>query len=1611
MSDALESFSPPIRAWFRETFGEPTPPQAAGWPAIQRGDHTLILAPTGSGKTLAAFLWGIDEIFRNPQSAPGVHLLYISPLKALNNDIERNLAAPLAGIREVAARMGIDPPPLRVAVRTGDTPGAARVAMLKQPPHVLITTPESLYLLLTSPRAREMLRTVRTVIVDEIHTMVGEKRGVHLSLSLERLEHLAGGRIQRIGLSATVRPLEEAARFLGGQEPKDRRPETEDRGQENAHSPPYGRLPLPHSPTPPRPVTIIDTGYRKPLDIQVVTPVDDFRSLPGESVWPTVIPHVVGDIMRHRSTLIFCNNRRLAERTADRLNAQITAERSEEVEPGSTAVLAPGGIMRDRGMFAIGAEGPIRAHHGSMSKEARRQMEEDLKAGRLPALVGTSSLELGIDIGAVDLVVQLQSPKSVSQGLQRVGRSGHLVGQTSRGRIYATFREDLVEAAAVARGMLEGDVEPTATPRNPLDVLAQQIVAMVSVEEWSSSALFDCVRQAYAYGDLSRSSFDSVLEMLSGAYQRLGGPGHVSLRARIVWDRVNDRVAALPGTRMLALSNAGTIPDTGAYDVYLPDGKTKVGTLDEEFIFETRVGDVFLLGSNTWRVQEIDNDRIVVADAAGVVPRMPFWRGDYPWRPFELGARIGRLRREVAERLAKEGERPRAGAASDGEAGLSSSSSGFPSLVEWLRHDYALDERSAHHLLEYVRGQIEAIGAFSSDKMIVVESFVDSVGDPRMVVHSPFGGRVNGAWSLALGDALRERFGMDVETQVDDDGILIRLPQSGGAAPVDIVRNMTYAQARERILRELPQSALFGAHFRKNAGRALLLPKARGQKRTPFWLQRLKAKDLLATVLQYQDFPLVAETYRDCLADVLDMPHLQEVLDGIQAGRIEVVAVDTIVPSPVAAGLLFNLISVYMYEWDAPKAERQLQALAVRSDTLDDLLSGAQAAALTRPEAVARAVAQAAHSGPERAARTADELAVFLAELGDLSSAELLSRCAGEGADWLSQLAAQGRIVELPIPTAHGQEARWVLAELAAEYRETFDQGPGRPWGEGYSAHGAEGILRRFLRHAGPVTRSEILDRYAFEEEALDEALAGMVAGREVVQGYFNLSPQPALSAKEGGSVLQFCDRHLFEQFQRSTLAILRREVQPVPIAAYAHFLLGWQGLLGRQGGILGTGDHPGTPASTTVQVQVSSLQDAMELLRGAALPGMIWERDVLPGRVPGFHADDLAALCESGSWVWAMSGQDPRRADVRFFRRGEGRLFIGSPREAGLSEPAGRVLAFLRDEGASFMTDLQAGLGLKPANLRLALVELSLAELATNDALAALHGLLAHRGDAEGLRPLRSALEEELAERLAQHAERGPRRPTGVAARDRYHSARRRVAQRLHSQQDETDIDLWRGRWALLHRTGILGAAQSGAELALAQARVLLARYGLVTRETIAHEQGPWMWDALYEQLQRMELRGEVRRGYFVTGLSGVQFAMPDAVEALRAARNDVGGESGANESLVVMNATDPANIYGAAGMERAPVFARLPSTHLVLGRGWPVVVAEDSGERLTVAADAAPDEIRRALQSYLERPHAPRRQAISTWNDEPVLDSSGVSLLQALGFSRTPAGLERWV
>jgi ATP-dependent helicase Lhr and Lhr-like helicase len=1663
MNHVLQTFSPPVRDWFRAALGEPTPPQVEGWPAIQRGEHTLILAPTGSGKTLAAFLWGIDLLFRElsqndpaPDSTdpvspatchlppatrptPGIRLVYISPLKALNNDVQRNLRTPLAGIKHRAHELGLDFPDISVLVRSGDTPQRERQAMVSRPPHILITTPESLYLMLTSPRARDIFRTVRTAIVDEIHTLAGNKRGVHLALSLERLQHLAGQPVQRIGLSATIRPLAEVARFLGGNEwvgvDKERGrqvdKETSRQGDEGAEE---GRV------LRPRAVTMVDAGYRKALDLRVETVVEDFRSLPGESIWPSIMPRVAALIRQHRTTLIFANDRRRAERTADRLNEQIAAEAA-----GRDSGLIEQGVARGLGMMAAGTgahAGPIRAHHGSMSKEARLEMEQQLKAGQLPALVGTSSLELGIDIGAVDLVVQLQSPKSVAQGLQRVGRSGHLVGQTSKGRIFPTHREDVMEAAAIAGGMLRGDVEPVATPRQPLDVLAQQIVAAVAVEDWEVDALYDLLRSAYAYQELTPRVYRAVLEMLAGAVvSSQSGRGHSDLKARLSWDRVNHRLAALPGTRLTALTNGGTIANRGAFGAYLGNSKTKLGELDEEFVYETRIGDTFMLGSQVWRVIEITDDKVQVVEAPGSVPRMPFWRGDYPWRPFELGKRVGEFRRAVAERLlavremmgeegkegneGKEGKQGEEGTEPEDGWGLSQwleqarravqyEHAAVPSglritnyalraltdLLDWLHRDYALDDNSAWQVLAYAASQLDSAGAISSDRAIVVELFDDALGDPRLVVHSPFGGRVNGALGLALASALRERTGVEPEVQSNDDGILLRYAAGEADFPTDVVAGMTPQEARERLLHELPNAAVFGAHFRQNAARALLLPSLGKGKRTPFWLQRLRAKDLLQAVRQVPDFPIVAETYREVLQDVLDLPHLEQVLAGIQAGDIEVVAVESLRPSPVAQSLLWSFASIYMYEWDTPKAERQLQTLAAQADLLQDLLKDVALDQLLRPEAVAEVRSRLQHTAPTTLVRSAEELAVLLQQMGDLSSGEIAQRAAVDPSPWISQLAGQRRIALLAIPTAHGPADRWVAAEYVHEYAAAFatptaSHPTNLPAHQSTNLPASLSILTRCLRHAGPVTVDAIRQRYAFPADWLQAELDRLVGAGDLAHGRFTpddsgLRITHYALAQTPTVAPEYVDRQTLEQIHRRTLSILRQEVQPVPLAAYADFLARWQHM------------HPAGRLEGP-----GALTQVVQQLRALPVAGQVWERDVLPLRLAHYDPAELSALCQDGELVWVGSGDsDPRRARVRFLFRGEGSAFLApAPQDlAALSEPARQVYAFLRSEGAVFFADICGALELAEDAAEAALIELALAGLATNDSLDTLRQIVLRGGAAAtSVRQPLSALETDLAERLGPRPLRvGPgRRP----AQSELRAARRRVRQRLEAAPPSR----WSGRWAAVHRFGVLGKPLPADEIASRQARQLLARYGVVTRDSLAGEEGAWDWGRIYATLQRLEMRGEVRRGYFVQGLPGVQFALPEVVERLRALRSDD------DETLVVLNACDPANLYGPA-QEGGPLaatgeplaFARIPSTWLVQQRGLPVLLAEDTASRITTAQGADDTVVQAALQALVQHLATfERRLMVHTWNGDPVLESPGQPLLEVVGFYREYPGM----
>ncbi|MEJ5308452.1 MAG: DEAD/DEAH box helicase [Anaerolineae bacterium] len=1705
----LSSFLPPVRDWFAETFGAPTPPQAQGWPAIQRGDHILILAPTGSGKTLAAFLWGIDQLFRelsesanhesrimnhesrithrkskiqNPKSKieEGIRLVYISPLKALNNDIHRNLRVPLAGIRVKADDMGLDLPHIRVAVRSGDTPQRERQAMLREPPHILITTPESLYLLLTSPKARGMFRTVHTVIVDEIHTLAGNKRGVHLSLSLERLQHLAEQPFQRIGLSATIEPLDEAARFLGGYEWRE-----EDSLQPSAVS---GQLPASSIEYPeseiqnlkskilsPRPVTIINAAYQKALDLKVVTVVKDFRNLPGESVWPSIIPRVLDLIRSHKTTLIFTNNRRLAERAGDYLNEQWAAE-----SVGEATGLIKDGAATGIGLMATGdgtRAGPVRVHHGSVSKETRLEIERQLKAGELPALVGTSSLELGIDIGTVDLVVQLQSPKSVAQGLQRVGRSGHLVGQTSVGRIFPTHREDVIEAAAIAGGMLRGAVEPTHTPRHPLDVLAQHIVAMVAVEPWDADALFCLVRQAYAYTDLTARAFQTTLEMLAGRYP---SQAYRELRARLDWDRVNNKLAPLPGSRMLALSNGGTIPNTGAFGAYLPDGKTKLGELDEEFVFETRIGDTMMLGSQVWRVLDIDENRVIVTEAPGAIPRMPFWRGDFPWRPYELGQRVGAFRRAVAEKLEalrRDLDLPDTTPFKDildayhrdtentekDEEKLRELRVSVVNLLTWLQENYALDTNSAWNTLDYLASQLDQTGVLATDRSILVEVFTDPLGDPRMVVHSPLGGRVNGPWGLALAGALRERTGVEIEVETNDDGILLRLLESDADFPLDVVTDMGPDEARERILRELPESAVFGARFRQNAARALLLPGVGRGKRTPFWLQRLRAKELLQVVRPFDDFPIVVETYRDCLQDVLDLPHLEEALDGIQRGDITVTVMESRTPSPVAESLMFNFISTRMYEWDTPKAEQQLQLLTVNRDLLQDLLKDVALNELLRPEAIDAVRGQLQHTAPTALARTAEELAVLLQQMGDLSPSEVAQRALVDPSSWIAHLTGAGRVIGMDIPTATKPEFRWVFAEYQAEYAAAFPpsippsggevSSPPVGGTEGGTVGGTEGgrrrILERFLSYAGPVTLDAIRARYAFPVDWLEAELDRLIAARELVHGHFTPQVEGAPAPEA-----EFVDRRALEQIHRRTLTILRKEVQPVPFTVYADFLARWQHLApplsppmgGMKGGEIASpplgrmkgeeiaspplgrmkGEEIASPPLGRMKggetssppvggTEGGSLVKILQQLRALPVVGRIWERDVLPLRLPQYNPAELDALCQSGELVWIGSGgTDPRYGRVRFLFRGEGNVFLStdSTDETDFSNPLKSVQSvdtlavykFLKSEGAVFFNDIGEALGLDEKAVEAALIELVMAGLVTNDSLEAMRQIV-QEGKPQPQTPRQySSLEADLAQRRAELGL--DTRPVGYKpAQARYRSARQRVRQRVaQTTQAQAAPQRRVGRWTLVQRFSIMGKPISAGERAARQARQLLARYGIVTHECLENETGAWDWNLIYQELQRQEMRGEVRRGYFVQGLSGAQFALPEVVEQLRALR-----DATEEAEPIVLNACDPANLYGPAreGSD-ALTFTRIPSTWLIQVRGLPVLVAANTGAALTTAPGVDEGTLQRALKAlFTHLTNFETRVIVETWNDQPVLDSAGAPLIEAVGGYRYYPGM----
>ncbi|MGI8593321.1 MAG: DEAD/DEAH box helicase, partial [Solirubrobacteraceae bacterium] len=1050
----LSAFTPRVREWFASAFEAPTPAQVKAWPAIATGEHVLISAPTGSGKTLAAFLWGLDRLAADPwgdgsEQERRTRLVYVSPLKALAYDVERNLRAPLRGI-------GSD---VRVAIRTGDTPQSERMAMRRRPPDVLVTTPESLYLMLTS-QARKILTGVEWVIVDEIHAVAATKRGAHLALTLERLETLAERPIQRIGLSATQNPLEEVGRFLVG---------------------------------PRRRCTIVDAGIRKPLDLQIHVPVesmvepeqssdplDPLDPLEGgeatrRSIWPAIYPELLRLVREHHSTLIFVNSRRGAERLALRLNELAAQGDAEGAEGGGSAgptrANAPGderGAPREM----------ARAHHGSLAREERQVVEELLKTGQLPCLVATSSLELGIDMGAVDLVLQVESPKSVSRGLQRIGRAGHKVGDTSKGRIFPKFRADLLECAVVAKRMRDGAIEPTVVPRNPLDVLAQQIVAMAAVEDVNVSELHALVTRTYSYETLSRELLENVLDMLDGRYP---SAEFSELRARVVWDRVGGVVRARKGSRQLAITNAGTIPDRGLFAVTLPDGR-RVGELDEEMVYEARPGQTFLLGASTWRIEEIGRDRVIVTPAPGAPGAVPFWKGDGVGRPKELGEAIGAFAREAVGQTAAE-----------------------------LERDYALDGRAARNLLDYLGEQEQATRVVPSDRTLVIERFRDEIGDWRLCILSPYGGRVHAAWGLALSARIRDEYGLESDAIWSDDGIIVHLPDADEPPGAELVL-IEPDEVEERVVAELGASALFGARFRENAGRALLIPRARPGKRTPLWQQRLKAQSLLEVAKRYAQFPIILETYRECLRDVLDLPGLQDLLTRLHRRELSLVEVETKTASPFASSLLFDYVATYMYEGDAPNAERRAAALSLDRELLRELLGQEELRDLIDADALEQVEADLQHRSRRTQAETRDALHDVLRRIGDLREEEIRARVM-EGIDaagMLTALEAERRAIRVRMV---GEE-RWIAADDAGLYRDALGAVPPGGLPEAFVADVPDALERLVRRHArthGPFTTAELRDRYRVDPTP---ALKALERAGDLVRG----------ELRPGGTEREWCD-------------------------------------------------------------------------------------------------------------------------------------------------------------------------------------------------------------------------------------------------------------------------------------------------------------------------------------------------------------------------------------------------------------------------------------------------------------------------------------------------------
>ncbi|RRO14869.1 ATP-dependent helicase [Saccharopolyspora rhizosphaerae] len=1518
MSDVLDGFSPATRDWFRGAFDAPTEAQRGAWEAIAAGEHALVVAPTGSGKTLAAFLSALDRLAVEDLPADPkkrCRVLYVSPMKALAVDVERNLRAPLAGIRQATQRLGGDPPDVQVGIRTGDTPADQRRSFARKPPDVLVTTPESLFLLLTSA-ARESLTGVETVIIDEVHAVAGTKRGAHLALSLERLDALLARPAQRVGLSATVRPVEEVRTFLAGG----------------------------------RPVRTVQPAHPKEVEVRVEVPVPDMAELgsssaePGDqpaeqrtSIWPSVQERILELIRQHRSTIVFSNSRRLAERLTAGINELATEQQEEEMTKFPAEAVGGSGI-------GSGAPPVVaKAHHGSMSKEQRAVVEEELKSGQLPCVVATSSLELGIDMGAVDLVIQVETPPTVASGLQRIGRGGHQVGAVSRGVVFPKFRGDLVGCAVVSERMAGGLIESISYPRNPLDVLAQQVVSMTAMDDWSVEDLAALLRRSAPYAGLPDSALHAVLDMLAGRYpsEEFG-----ELRARIVWDRVNDELRARPGAQRLAVTSGGTIPDRGLFTVTTPGdeeagrGGVRVGELDEEMVYESRVGDTFLLGTSAWRVEDITHDRVVVTPAPGQPGRMPFWKGDQPGRPLELGRALGAFVREL---ISADSDKARDRITTAG-----------------------LDEWASDNLLSYLDEQRRSTRHVPDDRTIVVERFRDELGDWRMVVHSPFGAQVNGPWALAIGARIRERRGIEPQIASSDDGIVLRLADAlddSGSEVLPTAEDVLLppAEVQQLVTDEVGGSALFAARFRECAARALLLPRRDPRRRTPLWQQRQRSAQLLEVASKYEQFPIVLEAMRECLQDVYDVPGLTELMQQVASRTVRVVEVETPTPSPFARSLLFGYIGMFLYETDAPLAERRSAALSLDSTLLAELLGSEALRELLDPESLAEIEQQLQRLDPNRHARDAEGAADLLNFLGDLTTEEAEKR--GVQPEWLTELAEQRRVLQVRI----AGEQRWIPIEDAGKVRDAL--GVALPVGvpEAFTEPVADplaDLLIRYARCRGPFTADAAAHRFGLGVAVVHGVLDRLSGSGRLVRG--ELRPLEA----GGGGALEYCDAEVLRRLRRASLARLRAEVEPVEPAALGRFLPAWHGI----------------GARVRSAPTIDDVYSVVEQLAGVPVPASALESLVLPARLPGYSPALLDELTATGevSWVGAgsLAGGD---GWIALAPTDVADLLLPDVDEGPPDSPLHRAALSALEGGALFFRQLadRAGALLleqdesAPADdaLTSALWDLVWAGAVTNDTLAPLRALVSGKGAAH--KPRRNAPRGRYARLRAGRPSMPPRGGPPTVS----------------------------GRWSLAPQP-----AEAPTRRAHARAEAFLERHGVLTRGALDVERVTGGFSAVYKVLRAMEESGRCRRGYVIEGLGAAQFAVPGAIDRLRA----LSGDDHADDEAVVLAAADPAQPYGGALDWPAPRGdtrhrpGRKAGALVVLVGGEAVFYVERGGKSLlsftedeSALRTAAAGLARVVRDGWLDQLAVERADGEGAWG------SRLAEVLTEAGFRATPKGL----